>query len=138
MKQFLTILLASLPILLYSTHTLALGCVAVSADVQVAVRDKDSPPPIQNSDSTHIQGKNCYANKAVVVNKQIAIAPEVPLQSSQTTIVQDTPAGQNPFEGTPVPSDTANVSKHIAIQVDIPVPYNKMKKLKHKWEKIDY
>jgi len=131
MKRTLATLLISIPALLISTHASAIGCVALSVDIQAAVRDENSPPPIQSSTATHAQGENCFRNKAIVVNKHIAIAPSVPLQASHTTIIQDTPAGQNPLQGTSIPSNTGNISKHIAIQIDIPVPYNKTK------EKLD-
>lgn len=136
MKKNLTVILISLPVLFLSTHVFALGCAAISADIQVAVRDKNSPPPTQSSTATHIQGENCYVNKAVVVNKQIAIAPSVPLQSADTVIVQDTPAEQNPLHGTNIPTDIGNVSKHVAIQVDVPLPYNKTKEKLGKLKKL--
>lgn len=125
MKRTLALTLISLPALFFSANVFALGCVAATIDIQIAVRDKNSPPPKQTSRADHIQGDNCYGQTAVNVNKQVSVAPTVKEQTSHTTIVQDTPAEHNPLNQYGLPSNWGNVSLKLPIQVDVAVPYYK-------------
>lgn len=121
MKRFLVVILINLPTLLLSANVFAIGCTAISVDTQTIVRDKNNPPPIQSSTATHIQDENCYMQSSFVRNNQYAVAPEVEGQYSDTIIIQDTPAKNNPYRRI-VPADTGNVSLHLAIQTDLATP----------------
>lgn len=94
-------------------------CVDTGVTVQIALRDRTKAPAQQTSHTESEIEDDCFGNTATGTSTQIYFgdADQV-IQESDRSVYMG--GGEDPLAGTGV--DTPNVSNHIQIQHDIPLP----------------